>query len=379
MKLTTKIVQVGTNSDPTTGALSTPIYQSASFRHPALGQSTGFDYSRTKNPTRSAVEKAIADLEGGTAGFAFASGMAAITALILLYRSGDHIICTEDCYGGTFRVLDKVFAKFGIEASYVDGSSLAEIVDAVRPNTRALLIETPTNPLMKIADIAEIANFARGRGIHTIIDNTFLTPYFQRPLELGADIVMHSGSKYLSGHNDVVCGLVTARDTVLCEKIGFNQNATGGILGPQDAWLLLRGIKTLALRMDKHDQNALVAAKWLCTHPKVTKVYYPGLDGHPGKEVQLSQSSGFGGMLSFEVDDTALVPQVLRKVRLIQFAESLGGVESLITFPTAQTHAEMPEEMRERLGISNKLLRLSVGIEDVEDIIADLAQALDND
>lgn len=376
MKFTTKVVHVGVNTDPTTGAISTPIYQNATFCHPALGQSTGFDYSRTKNPTRSVVEKAIADLEGGSAGFAFSSGMAAITAIIMLYRAGDHIICTEDCYGGTFRVLDKVFAKFGLEASYVDGSCLAEIAKAVRPSTKALLIETPTNPLMKIADIQAIADLARDRGIHMIVDNTFLSPYFQRPLELGADIVVHSGSKYLAGHNDVVCGLVTARDTTLCEQIGFNQNATGGILGPQDAWLLLRGMKTLALRMDKHNQNATTAAHWLAKHPKVTKVYYPGLDEHPGKEIQHKQASGYGGMLSFEVVDADLVPQVLSKVRLIQFAESLGGVESLITFPYAQTHAEMPEELRSRLGISGNLLRLSVGIEDVEDIIADLAQAL---
>jgi len=376
VKFTTKVVHVGVNTDPTTGAISTPIYQNATFCHPALGQSTGFDYSRTKNPTRSVVEKAIADLEGGSAGFAFSSGMAAITAIIMLYRAGDHIICTEDCYGGTFRVLDKVFAKFGLEASYVDGSCLAEIAKAVRPSTKALLIETPTNPLMKIADIQAIADLARDRGIHMIVDNTFLSPYFQRPLELGADIVVHSGSKYLAGHNDVVCGLVTARDTTLCEQIGFNQNATGGILGPQDAWLLLRGMKTLALRMDKHNQNATTAAHWLAKHPKVTKVYYPGLDEHPGKEIQHKQASGYGGMLSFEVVDADLVPQVLSKVRLIQFAESLGGVESLITFPYAQTHAEMPEELRSRLGISGNLLRLSVGIEDVEDIIADLAQAL---
>jgi cystathionine gamma-synthase len=376
VKFTTKVVHVGVNTDPTTGAISTPIYQNATFCHPALGKSTGFDYSRTKNPTRSVVEKAIADLEGGSAGFAFSSGMAAITAIIMLYRAGDHIICTEDCYGGTFRVLDKVFAKFGLEASYVDGSCMAEIAEAVRPTTKALLIETPTNPLMKIADIQAIAGFARERGIHTIVDNTFLSPYFQRPLELGADIVVHSGSKYLAGHNDVVCGLVTARDTVLCEQIGFNQNATGGVLGPQDAWLLLRGMKTLALRMDKHNQNATTVARWLATHPKVTKVYYPGLDEHTGKDIQNKQAAGYGGMLSFEVNDADLVPQVLSEVRLILFAESLGGVESLITFPYAQTHAEMPEELRRRLGISSCLLRLSVGIEDVEDIIADLAQAL---
>jgi cystathionine gamma-synthase len=376
MKLNSKIVHVGVNSDPTTGSVSTPIYQNATFRHPALGQSTGFDYSRTKNPTRLATEKAIADLEGGAAGYAFSSGMAAITTLLMLYQSGDHIVITEDCYGGTYRVLDKVFAKFGLAANFVDGSDLKAVSDAIKSNTKALLIETPTNPLMKIADIRAIVALVKGRDIHTIVDNTFLSPYFQRPLELGADIVVHSGSKYLSGHNDVICGLATAKDPALCEKIGFLQNSTGGILGPQDAWLLLRGMKTLALRMERHNTNALAVANWLKTHTQVKQVYYPGLQGHSGKEVQEQQASGYGGMLSFEVFEEDVVPQVLERVKLFHFAESLGGVESLITFPAVQTHADMPAEVRAKLGISNTLLRVSVGIEDIEDIIADLEQAL---
>jgi cystathionine gamma-synthase len=376
MKLNSKIVHVGVNSDPTTGSVSTPIYQNATFRHPALGQSTGFDYSRTKNPTRLATEKAIADLEGGAAGYAFSSGMAAITTLLMLYQSGDHIVITEDCYGGTYRVLDKVFAKFGLAANFVDGSDLKAVSDAIKSNTKALLIETPTNPLMKIADIRAIVALVKGRDIHTIVDNTFLSPYFQRPLELGADIVVHSGSKYLSGHNDVICGLATAKDPALCEKIGFLQNSTGGILGPQDAWLLLRGMKTLALRMERHNTNALAVANWLKTHAQVKQVYYPGLQGHSGKEVQEQQASGYGGMLSFEVFEEDVVPQVLERVKLFHFAESLGGVESLITFPAVQTHADMPAEVRAKLGISNTLLRVSVGIEDIEDIIADLEQAL---
>lgn len=376
MKLETKIVQVGLGKDPATGAISTPIYQNATFRHPALGESTGYDYSRTQNPTRQQAEAAIASLEGGAAGFAFASGMAAITAVLMLYRPGDHLIITEDCYGGTYRVLDKVFSRFGLTASFVDTSSLEEITQACCPNTKAILVETPTNPLMKIADVRGICTWAKGKGIQVIVDNTFLSPYLQRPLELGADIVLHSGSKYLSGHNDVICGLVTAKDDAVCQEIGFIQNSTGNILGPQDAWLLLRGMKTLALRMKQHSENALVLAQWLQKHPKVKAVFYPGLEGHPGKEIQEGQASGYGGMLSFEVVQPELVAQVLKRVNTIQFAESLGGVESLITFPMAQTHADMPLELREKLGISDCLLRFSVGIENVEDIIQDIEQGL---
>lgn len=376
MHIASKIVHVGVSSDPVTGAISTPIYQNATFCHPALGQSTGFDYSRTKNPTRSVVEKAIADLEGGAAGFAFASGMAAITTLLMLYRAGDHLVVTEDCYGGTYRVLEKVFAKFGLDTTFVDGSELAAVAAAIRSTTKAVLIETPTNPLMKIADIRAIAALAAGENIHVIVDNTFLSPFYQRPLALGADIVIHSGSKYLAGHNDVICGLLTAKDAALCEQIGFLQNSTGSILGPHDSWLLLRGLKTLALRMERHNQNASVIANWLREHPRVKAVYYPGLAGHPGREVQERQAAGYGGMLSFEVNEPDLVPQVLARVQLIQFAESLGGVESLITFPAVQTHADIPWEVRQQLGISDCLLRMSVGIENVQDLIDDLARAL---
>ncbi len=380
MKIATKIAQAGLVTDKTTGAISTPIYQTATFRHPELGRSTGFDYSRTLNPTRKAVEEAIAALEEGHAGFAFASGMAAITSILMLYRPGDHIILTEDCYGGTYRILDKIFTQFGLTASFVDTSDLTQVRQALRPSTRAILLETPTNPLMKIADIKAIVALARENSqnsIHIIVDNTFLSPYFQQPLTLGADIVIHSGSKYLAGHNDVVCGIVVAKDPTLCEQIGFVQNAAGAILGPQDSWLLLRGLKTLALRSRQHEQNALAVAQWLTTHPSITKVYYPGLPDHPGKEIQEAQASGYGGMLSFAVDHPRLPEQILRKVKVLQFAESLGGVESLITFPAVQTHTDIPADVRERLGISDCLLRLSVGIEDVEDIIADLAQALE--
>ena len=380
MKFATKVVQAGLVSDKTTGAISTPIYQTATFRHPELGCSTGFDYSRTQNPTRKAVEEAVAALEEGHAGFAFSSGMAAITSILMLYRPGDHIILTEDCYGGTYRILDKLFNQFGLTATFVDTSDLSQVQQALQPATRAILVETPTNPLMKIADIKAIVALARKNRefpIHVIVDNTFLSPYLQRPLILGADIVVHSGSKYLSGHNDVICGIVVAKEAALCEKIGFIQNAAGAILGPQDSWLLLRGLKTLAIRLRQHEENALLVAKWLATHPSVTKVYYPGLPDHPGKEIQDAQAAGYGGMLSFVVDHPRLPAQVLRKVKVLQFAESLGGVESLITFPAIQTHADIPAHIRQRLGISDCLLRLSVGIEDVEDIIADLAQALD--
>ena len=380
MKISTKIVQSGLVTDKTTGAISTPIYQTATFRHPELGCSTGYDYSRSQNPTRKAVEEAIAALEEGHAGFAFASGMAAITAILMFYRSGDHLIITEDCYGGTYRILDQLFTQFGLSATFVDTSDTHQVRQALQPSTKAILLETPTNPLMKIADIRAITSIAHAnntQSIHVIVDNTFLSPYLQRPLTLGADIVIHSGSKYLSGHNDVICGLAVARDPALCEKIRFIQNATGAILGPQDSWLLLRGLKTLALRLRQQEENALAVAKWLTTHPNVTKVYYPGLADHPGRKIQESQAAGYGGMLSFAVDHPRLPTQVLRKVKLLQFAESLGGVESLITFPAAQTHADIPTDIRERLGISDCLLRLSVGIEDVEDIIADLAQALE--
>ena len=376
MHIHSKVVQAGVNKQEPTGAISTPIYQTATFRHPALGQSTGFDYSRSHNPTRQALETAIADLEGGAGGYAFSTGMAAVTAVLLLYRAGDHLIAVEDCYGGTYRVLDKVFSQFGLTVTFVDGSRAQEVEASVRPNTKAILIETPTNPLLKIVDIRAIVALARKYNLQTIVDNTFLTPYCQRPLELGADLVVHSGTKYLGGHNDVLSGLVVAKDPALAEQVRFIQNSTGAVLSPFDSWLLLRGIKTLAVRMDRHNRNALAVARWLAQHPRVKQVYYPGLTDHPGREIHESQAAGYGGMLSFVVDDARLVPQVLERVQLIQFAESLGGVESLITFPSVQTHADVPPDVRERLGISDCLLRLSVGIEEEIDIIDDLAQAL---
>ena len=364
-----------THPDPA-GAVSVPIYQTAMFRHPGLGQSTGYDYSRSANPTRTALEEAIASLEGGARGLAFASGMAAITTVALLFRSGDHLLLSDDLYGGTYRLFEQVLAPFGLQASYLDTGDLAAVAAAIGPNTRALFIETPTNPTMKVSGLAALAGLARERGLLTIVDNTFMTPYLQRPLELGCDLVVHSATKYLGGHNDLVAGLAVARDGQLGDRLAALQNATGGVLGPQDCWLLMRGMKTLGVRLDRQQENAEAIARWLLDHPGVERVYYPGLPGHPGADVHSRQASGAGGMVSFAVREQGMVERVLSRVRLISFAESLGGVESLITFPAVQTHADVPAEVRERLGITDRLLRLSVGIEAAEDLIADLEQAL---
>ena len=376
MHISSQLVQIGCKADPRTGALSTPIYQTASFRHPALGESTGYDYTRSGNPTRQALEEGLARLEGGAGACAFSSGLAAITTLLMLYKHGDHLIVVEDCYGGTYRLFEQVLSRFGLTASYVDATTLDAIGQALRPETKAVFIETPTNPLLRIVDLRALASFCQNNSLQLIVDNTFLTPYFQRPLELGADLVVHSGTKYLAGHNDLLCGVIVAKEPELAEKVRFLQNATGAILSPSDSWLLIRSLKTLALRMEKHNANALAISRWLLEHPKVSRVFYPGLPLHNGHTIHESQASGYGGMVSFEVNDPALVPQVLAKVHLIQFAESLGGVETLITFPAVQTHADIPAADRERLGISDRLLRLSVGIEDADDLIADLDQAL---
>ena len=376
MHISSQLVQIGCKADPRTGSLSTPIYQTASFRHPALGESTGYDYTRSGNPTRQALEEGLARLEGGAGACAFSSGLAAITTLLMLYQQGDHLIVVEDCYGGTYRLFEQVLSRFGLTASYVDATTLDAIGQALRPETKAVFIETPTNPLLRIVDLRALASFCRSNNLHLIVDNTFLTPYFQRPLELGADLVVHSGTKYLAGHNDLLCGVIVAKEPELAEKVKFLQNATGAILSPSDSWLLIRSLKTLALRMEKHNANALSISRWLLEHPKVSRVFYPGLPLHNGHTIHESQASGYGGMVSFEVNAPALVPQVLAKVQLIQFAESLGGVETLITFPAVQTHADIPAADRERLGISDRLLRLSVGIEDADDLIADLGQAL---
>lgn len=374
--LETRLVQIGVGRDQRTGAISFPIYPSATYRHPAVGQSTGYDYTRSGNPTRQVLEEGLAELEGGARACVFASGMAALTTLFLHFSAGDHLIVSEDLYGGTYRVLDQVFAKLGLSASYVDTRHVDAIEAAVTDLTRAVLVETPGNPLLGVADIAAIADLCRRRQLLCIVDNTFLTPVLQRPLELGADVVVHSATKYLGGHNDLCSGVLVARDPQLGERLYFLQNATGAVLPPQDCWLLIRSLKTLALRMERHCQSAMAVARWLRRHPRVTAVYYPGLEDHPGHELSRRQARGFGGMLSFRVASPKLARQVLERLRLISFAESLGGVESLMTLPAVQTHADIPEAERLRLGVCESLLRLSVGIESVSDIIADLEPAL---
>jgi len=377
MKIGTQAVQIGLEWDTRTGAVSVPVYQTATFRHPGLGQSTGYDYSRSGNPTRQSLEDGIARLDGAARGFAYSSGMAAIANLLLLFKSGDHIIVTEDLYGGTCRLFDKIFTQYGLSFSYVDTSNTEAIRDALQPTTKAVFVETLTNPLLKFADLPAISALCKKNLLLLIADNTFLTPYLLRPLDQGADIAIYSATKYLSGHNDTVCGLVTVKDPALAEQVYFHQNSVGATLGPQDSWLTIRGMKTLSVRLDRQQENAQKIAEWLAEQPRVARVYYPGLADHPDHELMKRNSAGFGAMIAFEVDNHALVEQVLLKTELISFAESLGGVESLITFPEVQTHADIPPELRARLGINNVLLRLSVGIEDVDDLIADLKQALE--
>jgi cystathionine gamma-synthase/cystathionine beta-lyase len=373
----TQLAQAGCRRDPGTGALSAPIYQTASFAHPALGRSTGFDYSRTSNPTRLALEETLAAAEGGHRGFAFASGLAAIDTVLRLLDAGSRVIVTEDLYGGTFRLFEKAARSFGVEALYVDTSDTDAVRRALKePAVRALFIESPTNPLLKVADLPALIALARGAGAVTIVDNTFMTPCRQRPLDLGADLVVYSATKYLAGHNDVVAGAVVASTPGWSERIAFLQNAVGAVLGPQDSWLALRGLKTLPLRLRQQEENAGRIAGWLSRHPRVKRVYYPGLPGHTGHDTLRRQASGFGAMVAFDVDDPARVPAILEGVRVFLFAESLGGVESLITYPRVQTHADMAPALLDRLGIGHGLLRLSVGIENADDLIRDLENVL---
>jgi len=378
MDISTQAVQLGLYWDKRTGAVTMPIYQTATFKHPGLGESTGYDYSRSGNPTRQALEEGIARLDGGARGFAYSSGMAAIANLMHLFRKGDHLIVTEDLYGGTYRLFEQIFSQYDLSFTYVDTSDITAIAQAIRPETKGLFVESLTNPLLKVADIKGIAALCRERDILCIVDNTFLTPYLLQPLELGAHITVYSATKYLSGHNDTVAGVVVVKDPVLADKVYFLQNSVGAVLGPQDSWLVIRGMKTLGVRLDRQQENAMKIAEWLQSHPKVQKVFYPGLPEHPGHALLKEQARGFGGMIAFEVVDQSLVQQLLLKTNLISFAESLGGVETLITFPEVQTHADILPEIRQRLGINNVLLRLSVGIESVDDLIADLAQAFDS-
>ncbi len=377
MHLDTRLARAGLGADPSTGAVSTPIHPSATFAHPGLGESTGYDYSRTANPTRATLERALADLEGGRWGFAFASGMAALTTFLLLFRPGDHLVVSDDLYGGTYRILERVFREFGVAATYADLTRVDAAAAAITPQTKALLVETPTNPLMKVADLGALAGLARERGVLLAVDNTFLTPYCQRPLEWGADLVIHSATKYLGGHNDLLAGALVVASEDLATRIGFLQNTTGPVLSPQDSWLLLRSLKTLGVRLTRQSETAARIAAFLRGHPAVGRVYYPGFPDHPGHGIMARQSSGFGAMLSFRLGSLARVTDLLRRLRLVTFAESLGGVESLVTVPSRQTHGDIPPEVRERMGITDDLVRLSVGLEDGDDLIADLGQALE--
>ncbi|MEI2367186.1 bifunctional cystathionine gamma-lyase/homocysteine desulfhydrase [Niallia circulans] len=376
MKRKTKLIHGGIPGDPHTGAVNVPIYQVSTYKQDGIGNHKGFEYSRTGNPTRHALEELIKDLEEGTRGFAFSSGMAAITAVMMLFKKGDHILLTDDVYGGTFRVMTKVLNKFGIEATFIDTSDINNIQEAIKENTVALYIETPTNPLLKITDIEAVSRVAKENGLLTIVDNTFSTPYWQTPLTLGADIVLHSATKYLGGHSDVVSGLVVVKDEKLGEELHFVQNSTGGVLGPHDSWLLIRGMKTLGIRMEEHESNTRQIVAFLEKHPAITKVYYPGLPAHPNHEISKKQALGFGGMVSFDVGSSENADKLLDKVKYFTLAESLGAVESLISVPARMTHASIPAERRAELGITDGLVRISVGLEDVEDLMEDLKQAL---
>jgi cystathionine gamma-synthase len=357
------------------GSLSFPIYQTATYAHPGVGKSTGFDYSRLQNPTREQLEKIICQLEHGTDAFALSTGMAAITLLMEIFKPGDHLIVDSDLYGGTIRLFDNVSAKNGIQFTRANCAS-ENIEKLIKPNTKAIYIETPTNPMMNVTDISKVAEISKRHGLLLIVDNTFMSPYFQNPLDFGADIVIHSGTKFLAGHNDTLAGFIVVKSPDLQEKLRFLIKTTGSGLAPFDSWLVLRGIKTLALRMEKATASAQKIARWLTSQPHVTSVIYPGLSSHPGNIIMQKQARGFGSMVTFRTDTVKKALSVLEKVRLIKYAESLGGVETLITYPTTQTHADVPEELRLKNGITPETLRLSVGIENAEDLIADLEQAI---
>ena len=376
MKEQTLLIHGGIDGDAATGAVNVPIYQTSTYRQRALGENTGWEYSRTGNPTRAALEALISDLEGGTRGFAFASGMAAISAVLSLFKSGDRILISKNVYGGTFRVLDKVFKQFGLGYALADTDDASALDAAITPDVKAILVESPANPLLTVTDLAAAASVVKRRGILTIVDNTFMTPYLQKPLALGADIVVHSATKYLGGHSDVVSGLAVTNHPEIAERLAFVQNAVGGVLGPFDSFLLIRGIKTLAVRMDRHVANAETLAARLAAHPEVSRVWYPGLKDFPGHDIQFKQAKNGGAMISFELADGKDHREFFRTLRLVTLAESLGGVESLVCHPASMTHASIPKETREKVGITDRLIRLSVGIEDADDIWSDIENAI---
>ncbi|MDQ0481510.1 bifunctional cystathionine gamma-lyase/homocysteine desulfhydrase [Guptibacillus hwajinpoensis] len=376
MKPKTKLIHGGITGDPHTGAVSVPIYQVSTYKQEAVGKFNGYEYSRTGNPTRNALEELIKDLENGVAGFAFGSGMAAISSVMMLFKSGDHVVMTDDVYGGTYRVMTKVLNRLGIESTFVDTTDLNVVKEAIQENTKAIYVETPTNPLLKVTDIQAISNLAKENNLLSIVDNTFNTPYWQNPIDHGADIVLHSATKYLGGHSDVVAGLVVVNSKELAEEVHFVQNSAGAILGPQDSWLLIRGLKTLGVRMEEHEKNTAKIVKFLSTHPAVEKIYYPGLSTHPGNDISVNQSRGFGGMVSFDIGSAEKADDLLSKVKYFTLAESLGAVESLISVPARMTHASIPKDRRDELGITEGLVRISVGLEDADDLIEDLSKAL---
>lgn len=374
----TLAIHAGQSPDPTTGAIMTPVYMTSTYVQTGPGEHKGYEYSRTHNPTRNALQDCLAALEGGRFGAAFASGLAAMDCLLHSLRSGDHVVCSDDLYGGSFRLFDKVFRQLGLEFSFVDMTDPANVREAIRPGkTKMVWIETPTNPMMKLVDLAAVAKIAKEAGVVSVCDNTFLSPYFQRPLEHGIDVVVHSMTKYLNGHSDVVGGCLVTNDETIAEGIYFRLNAIGAGLGPMDSFLVLRGLKTLGVRMERHQENARQIAAFLSEHPKVRKVTWPGLETHPQHELAKRQMDGFGGMMTFEIDGGLQeADKFLRSVKVFALAESLGGVESLIEHPAIMTHASIPPETRAELGIGDSLIRLSVGIEHVQDLIDDLSDAL---
>jgi len=378
-RFATRAVHAGQAPDPLAGAVMTPIYQTSTYIQDGLGRNKGYEYARTRNPTREALERNVAALEGGRHGFAFGSGLAAVDTVLKLLSAGDHVVCGENVYGGTHRQMTHIWARLGLTFTFVDGGELSEVKTAITKQTKIVYAETPTNPMMRLCDLAATGEIAHRAGALFVVDNTFATPCFQRPLELGADIVLHSTTKYLNGHSDMVGGLlITARDD-LAERIGFLQNSSGAVPGPFDCWLALRGTKTLALRMRQHDTNGRRIADWLSRHPKVEKVYYPGLPSHPQHDLACRQMAGFGGMISIELGDVGRARRMVERTKIFVLAESLGGVESLVGHPASMTHASVPPELKRKMGLTDSLVRLSVGIEDVEDLVADLDQALGDD
>jgi cystathionine beta-lyase/cystathionine gamma-synthase len=378
MKPNTKVVHAGMHPDPSTGAIMTPIYQTSTYVQEAPGVNKGFEYARSQNPTRKALEEAMAVIENGKYGLVFGSGVAATDAVMRLFKPGDEIICSNDLYGGTYRLFSKIYENFGLKFVYVNTSDPKNVQASITENTKLIWVETPTNPLMNITDIRAIADIAKNAGILLCVDNTFASPYLQNPLDLGADLVMHSATKYLGGHSDVIQGSLIMNDAALREKLYFIQKSCGAVPGPMDCFLVLRGIKTLALRMKAHSENGAKIAHWLKAHPKVDKVYWPGFEDHPGYAIAKSQMKDFGGMISFELknDSVEEVKRVMMATKLFSLAESLGGVESLINHPASMTHASIPREERIKNGLRDSLIRLSVGIEDADDLIADLKQAI---